>query len=405
MVFYLIVFVGALTKGLPALLVPAAFLFPFLIRTKEIPKHIKASNIFAFIIGLALYILPFYIAAEVRPAPGLLLPDGPVLSGLELVWRENIVRAFNAFDHRDPFYSYFYHLPRILLPWAVFFVPAVIVSIVKWKTLSTEQKDFLLGIGMVFLMFSCSTSRRWYYILPLAPFCCIYLATVIFQYIDNEVVQKIIRWSRAAAMTAAALAFVSPISLVLFSMKGIEPPMIAVLAVSGGGALVLLVMLLDNAPGSRIERFSGLPHLLASLVFSFAVITAVVFSAVQPSLTIYRTEKPFILDMKEKFAGTKPAQILFYETDSAAKFQFYMQWDGPTAVEWKNTGGVKKFFDRNAGREVLIICYFRKRELEPLFAELQAEGIDTRDLKPAWKESGRGKQWSVFKLQVPEKGQ
>ena len=41
------------------------------------------------------------------------------LSGLELVWRENIVRVFMPFDHKDPIYSYLYNLPRILAPWTL----------------------------------------------------------------------------------------------------------------------------------------------------------------------------------------------------------------------------------------------------------------------------------------------
>ena len=146
--FYLIIFLGALTKGLPAVVMPIVFLAPHLCRNGNWKNHLKLSHLAAIILGVGIYLLPFWAAAVTPLAEPFQYPVDGIrsLSGLELVWRENIVRAFQAFDHKAPAYSYLYNLPRILLPWILLILPAVIGYCRKEKPLPSRSGELISGM-------------------------------------------------------------------------------------------------------------------------------------------------------------------------------------------------------------------------------------------------------------------
>ncbi|MBQ9502963.1 MAG: glycosyltransferase family 39 protein [Lentisphaeria bacterium] len=405
LVFYLIVFCGALTKGLPAVAVPAVMLCWHLLNHKRWLKHLNFANFFALVLGAAVYLTPFLAASHIPPAEGFLQPAGEVLTGLELVWRENIVRAFNAFDHKDPFFSYFYNLPRILLPWSPFFAAALVAAAASWKRLEEPHRELFIGILLVFVMFSCSTSRRWYYILPLAPFCVILTSEMICRCREEKWARFLVSAMRWLVIFAASLALAAPVMLPVFSMLFHHvPPLLAVTAVPVAGLAALFVCVVDQKPGNGVERFSGLPPRLASTVTGTAILMAAVFGAVVPSLTFYRTEKPFIRSAVPLLAGIPEKDIAFYDTDSAAKFQFYMNWNGPAAVIWKKRGDLEKFIESRRGRKIAVICYGRKRELAALESDLAGTVLGKIKLVPVQREPGKGKKWVIFLFDVPPGG-
>ena len=403
--FYLIIFCGALTKGLPAVAVPAVMLCGHLLNHNRWLKHLNFANIFALVLGAAVYLTPFLAASYIPPAEGFLQPAGEVLTGLELVWRENIVRVFNAFDHKDPFYSYLYNLPRILLPWSPFFAAALAAAAASWKRLEEPLRELFIGILLVFIMFSCSTSRRWYYILPLAPFCIIFTAATICRCRQEKWMRILVSAMRWLVIFAASLALAAPVMLPVFSMLFHHvPPLLAVTAVPAAGLAALVVCVMDDKPGNGVERFSGLPARLASTVTGTAILMAAVFGAVVPALTFYRTEKPFIRGAVPLLAGIPEKDIAFYDTDSAAKFQFYMNWNGPTAVLRKRSGELEKFIASRRGRRVAVICYGRKRELASFKSDLSASVLGKAKPVPARREPGKGKKWVIFLFDIPAAG-
>ncbi len=88
-------------------------------------------------------------------------------SSVELMWRENVQRFFRPFDHIEPFYIYFKHIPVFFAPWSVLAV-ASLWGIRRWKMGSSERFVILITIA-IFLFFTFSGSRRSYYILPILP--------------------------------------------------------------------------------------------------------------------------------------------------------------------------------------------------------------------------------------------
>jgi|GEM_PF-222885 len=195
LVFGLICVIGAHTKGLPAIGVPLAAVLPDLLRRGNWKKHLNWKVPAAAAVCLIVYLIPFVLAA-VAPLPaGWQVPSTfdaltmPVwaepyrkeLCGLYLVWKENVLRFFQPFDHQEPFYSYLIHVPRILLPWTLLAVAALVWNLKHYRQLDPAAKWMLEAAGLVFLLFTASGSRRWYYILPILPF----LALVIALFLDR----------------------------------------------------------------------------------------------------------------------------------------------------------------------------------------------------------------------------
>ncbi|MFA6716184.1 MAG: glycosyltransferase family 39 protein, partial [Victivallaceae bacterium] len=215
LLFYLICFLGAMTKGLPAVVVPLLVITPYLLMENRWKKHLKFSNFFAFFIGGLIYLLPFYLAAVMEMPAHYFTPISN-LSGLELVWQENILRIYDPLDHNDEYwFCYFYHVPRIIAPWIVFFIPAVVTVIMRWKKLEKNDKWLAWAIMLVFIIFSASSSRRWYYILPITPFCALMAARFLctsFREDWEKIIIEVVRW------VIVGVAIIEAISIVFASL-------------------------------------------------------------------------------------------------------------------------------------------------------------------------------------------
>ena len=190
--------VGAQTKGLPAFVIPPVLALIDCIVRKSFRQHLNGKFFLAFFLGgLCVYSVPFVLEAVTSKNYGA--------SGIVLVFRENLVRVFNPWDHnKDPFYIYFAYLPRLLIPWTPFFIFAFIDyvlgliravakqgaisednlssrAVAKQGTASVEDLSsdtlwLFASIVFIFVLFSASRSRRSYYILPAVPWCILFTA-------------------------------------------------------------------------------------------------------------------------------------------------------------------------------------------------------------------------------------
>jgi hypothetical protein len=165
--------VGAQTKGLPAFVIPPALAVIDCVVRKSFRVHLNWKFFLAlFLGGLCLYAVPFVLEALTSEHYGA--------SGIVLVFRENLMRVFNPWDHnKDPFYVYFLYLPRLMIPWTPFFIFAVIDYIRELIQRKQGSKDTLwlfASMVFIFILFSASRSRRSYYILPIVPWCALFTA-------------------------------------------------------------------------------------------------------------------------------------------------------------------------------------------------------------------------------------
>jgi 4-amino-4-deoxy-L-arabinose transferase-like glycosyltransferase len=125
------------------------------------------------VVGAALYVLPFYLSYHHRGDWQL----------LELMVRENFVRAFDPFDHVEPPWYYLYILPAMFLPWSLW-LPGAIGWALKRIREDAGLRFALLAFLVIFLEFTASKSRRSYYILPAFPACALLVGGFISGAID-----------------------------------------------------------------------------------------------------------------------------------------------------------------------------------------------------------------------------
>jgi 4-amino-4-deoxy-L-arabinose transferase-like glycosyltransferase len=122
------------------------------------------KSLVAIPLGVAVYYVPFAISAARTGSA----------KGLEMVYRENVVRFFHPFDHRGPIYLYCYVIFALMMPWSAF-LPAALVEAHRKPAAdssSAEQRGHrfaLVYFWATFIFFTLSGSRRSYYLLPILP--------------------------------------------------------------------------------------------------------------------------------------------------------------------------------------------------------------------------------------------
>ncbi|MGO4313962.1 ArnT family glycosyltransferase [Pseudomonas sp. KB_15] len=162
-VFFLMLALTSLFKGLIGFILPGLMLLPHLLSEGRWRNHLNPRLFLAMLLGGVVYMLPFMLSHRYG-APTY----GP--SGLGLVFQENVVRFFKPFDNIGPIYTYLLYLPVYTLPWAPCWMLGLWVALRSWKHTEPNVRWLIRGLGLLFLFFTASGSRRSYYVLPLVPF-------------------------------------------------------------------------------------------------------------------------------------------------------------------------------------------------------------------------------------------
>ncbi len=168
-VFFLILALTSLCKGLGGAIIPLIAVAIDLSLKRSWSRHLTLTLLLSIIPAVIIYLIPF-IASSFWGG------EGYNQNGLYLVYKENILRYFQPFDHQDPIYIYFIYLPIYLLPWALFLIPALCNLPKRWHNLSLALRWIVWTFAALFLFFTLSGSRRSYYILPIVPFAILLIA-------------------------------------------------------------------------------------------------------------------------------------------------------------------------------------------------------------------------------------
>ena len=314
LVFYVICAVGSQLKGLTAIVVPLLVIAPWLLREGRWRAHVNGYHLAALVVASLFFLLP-YLGASLQPLPPGVEAQRNQLSGIDLLIRENIVRFFNPFDHDDPFYSYLYEVPRIVFPWAFLLIAALLRYVPKYATASRSERWLLDALALVFFFFTLSGSRRWYYILPIMPFCMMLTAAYLADPGQH-------RWRRPALVATqvvlyaiAALLIALPVGLGLYA-KGTPLPAqfwIGSAAMLLAGALIAAATLGKRA--AILERLIGVDNApsaksLSVLLLLAAIEMTVVFGLVLPGVDSYRQLKPFATSLTRQLQADD--QVVFY---------------------------------------------------------------------------------------------
>jgi 4-amino-4-deoxy-L-arabinose transferase-like glycosyltransferase len=139
---------ATLTKGPAGILMPACIVFIYLLVKKEMKKYFWQLAA-GCILATAIASVWFLLAGEAYIK--------------EFVFRQNITRYTNAFDHIESLAYYFHKLFVNFLPWSIFLPFALYHGYRKkyWFP--------LIWFAFIFLFFEISTSKRAIYLLSLYP--------------------------------------------------------------------------------------------------------------------------------------------------------------------------------------------------------------------------------------------
>jgi len=388
-VFYLICSLGAQTKGLAAIVVPIVAVLPDFLRERRWKMHLSFSHLMALAIGAAIYLCPLIYSAMTR--------EGYLANGFALVFRENIQRFINPFDHIEPFYVYLYYLPELFLPWTPLFLTAILAMIVSLKDMDSKTKWLLHAGVLIFLFFTASGSRRSYYILPILPFCALF--TSVFLKIDGKKGWK--RLGLGLQIGLFTMGFLveilSPtIWPIVKKHVGFVPPGSLRLATLLLGILALTPFLLRHLKPDLLVKLTGIGHKSASLVATAAILMGGFFCWQQVILDTYGTERPFARELKAHLAGLSPTDIAFYRHVSP-KILFYLDLPEPISV-LKDPALVQNFLESDKEVKVLVLSHGDLMDLSPAFPEgLRAKKILREKVYP-WEKKRHRKlvAWMIF---------
>ncbi len=359
LIFYLLCAIGSQMKGLTAAVVPILVIVPFLLRDGLWKRHLNLAHLAAAVLGIGVFLLP-YLGASLLDMPEGVRAQGDHRGAIELLIRENLVRYADPFDHKDPFYSYLYHVPRIVFPWSLLLVAALVYYVPRYARLEPNYRRLLEAIGLIFLFFSASGSRRWYYILPIMPFCMMLLAAYLVQ-------ERGHRWQRPALLGTVAAMTVVEMGLLLlpvaarFGIRDVAVPMQFWLA---SAASVLGTVILVQSARVRplvpttLARLNDAPVApwLPLLVLLAALQMTVVFGLVLPGIDAYRSEKSFALSLAKE---RRPEdQIVFFKSHHTTTV-FYLNPTRPIPVI-ENKGEIP-------GDAKSVILVTEKRDMKALF--------------------------------------
>ncbi len=378
LVFYLICFIGSNMKGLPALIIPIAVIMPDILTGKRWEQHLKPLNIIfnviAFAIGVAVYLFPFYLdPKEVEQLSTLTTIEANKQSGLYMIFQENIQRFFKALDHQNPFYIYIYKMPALFLPWSPLLLVGFIYTLVKFWDFTVrcaKPKFNLLGfIGkflkdwdearyrywifaaviIIFTIFTLSSSRRGYYIIPILPFAALLTA----DYLRNQPVD-IFKSLILAIMELALLIFAAATLFTPFVWVAIYhflppffPPILTVVITPLLGVLIIILWLMRRADSPLLNHLAGFDKTVSAIVLSMALLMGGLFCFHLNIGEKYRTEKPFALALKEFGKDVKPENFYFY-LKTPDKAIFYLGLTKPVSIVKSEEDFQKMLKSKNA---------------------------------------------------------
>jgi len=327
-IFYLIAFVGAQTKGLTAVVVPVLVVLPDIVMHNRLKKLLRPCHFLAFGLALMVYLFPFLYASVSQPA-------GYHDSGLALVFQENMLRYFRPIDHKGPFYVYLYAVPMLMLPWAPLFIAGLIGLLGIWKDLDRKTRWLLMAIGVVLLFFTLSGSRRDYYILPITPLCALLMAVFLVGVSDGRIdkarrvgidIQKYI------CIVLISLEIGLPfILLFLPARKSFD--FFVSLSVSGiiVGATASVAWLIVRKANFGKYSLTKQMQQLAGLVVVTVIMFGGFFCWQQNIMDNLRTEHSFIEEVKAGTSALPASSIGFYPKNNAT-LCFYLDRDEPTQI-------------------------------------------------------------------------
>ncbi len=190
--FAAVMALNVLTKGLIGLVFPIAFVFLYLVITRQLHLLLKLHLLASTAVFLALAV-PWHILAALRN-PAIALPQGlglPATGGWAwfYLYNEHIARFLSKRLPHDygltPVWLFWLYLFIWILPWAAFLPPAIArqIHLLRDRTLANlRQREASLSLllwTLLILGFFTLSNRQEYYSLPAIPALALIIGSIL----------------------------------------------------------------------------------------------------------------------------------------------------------------------------------------------------------------------------------
>ena len=252
-------------------------------------------------LGALVYYLPFEISSR-------LMGSG---KGLEMVYRENVVRFFHPFDHRGPIYLYVYVIFALMAPWSAL-LPAALVETHSLRHAGAEparaDRFALVYFWATFIFFTVAGSRRSYYILPILPAAALLVARTLAY--PGKLRSTFARRLLAVGYAIVALAAVAGIVLLIPAWAILPSPYDALPELPAKPAFIVCWVVSIAVVVYTIRKFSSYRVAISMGAIAYLAMVYIYIFAM-PAAEAYRGEKPFGYAVLNKIGGSTDRLVLF----------------------------------------------------------------------------------------------
>ena len=315
------------------------------------------KSLVAIPLGAAVYYVPFAISAARTGSE----------KGLEMVYRENVVRFFHPFDHRGPIYLYCYVIFALMMPWSAF-LPAALAEAHRKPDDGREggatrrHRFTLVYFWATFIFFTLSGSRRSYYLLPILPAGALLVARTLTTPIEalSRMGRRLV-WLGYAVIAIAvwggAIVMLPPQWIFKGTMSTLPAaPHRAIYAICWAISLLAMVY--------TLRRFDTLRVAVSTATIG-ALFLAYLFIFAMPAADKWRGEKHFAQDIRQQM-GPATSGVVLYKTVGPL---YYLDLPHPLPY-YEDAGKLKQDELNNKLRWVIV----RRRDRSDLINHLGGSG-------------------------------
>lgn len=240
LLFYVFLALAVLTKG-PAGFIPtfiAVLLYLAVQKKLRFLRKMEMGKGFAI---FCLIVFGWVIAASIKGGHDYMN---------EILFKQNIGRFSNPWDHHKPFYYFFINFPLNFLPWT-FFIPGAVIYAFSDKEKRRALLFPFLWFVAFFGFFTICSGKRHIYILPLYPAASIIIAWFLDSFVENPMDKKF-RWTGYLPGYAFyGILVILGIILPLYVLKNLPlnfPASLTMSITAAAGAILAIIMLYLKRP-------------------------------------------------------------------------------------------------------------------------------------------------------------
>ena len=205
--------------------------------------------------------------------------------------------------------------------------------------------------------------RRWQYQLPQLPFLLILTAAGVTECENtgswNQQLTRIMNWGFAVLCSLCFCVFVT---WPLWEMVFMEaPPLWIMFGMPLLGLAGLTAVIFDTGRSSKVENVSGMNGAWSGYILAGVCFMVAVFSVGMPSLTRYRSGRPFWKKCGE-FSRELPAgEVIFCDSNPNPKALYYMNIGRKFTIA-SDEKELQKILQTASGSQLLLITKREDRE-------------------------------------------